>query len=51
MKWTNDLQQADFYVCFTRWNQDKLTNQGRIVHVVEREHTPLIYIRSLKQAG
>jgi hypothetical protein len=48
MKWAEDITRADYYVCFTRWNEHTATSQGEIVHVVERDQTPLIYIRRLR---
>lgn len=44
MIFTNETSRADYIFSFTRWNLDKLYT-GKIVHIVEREGIPLVFIK------
>lgn len=44
MIFTYDYTKADYAISFTRWNSDQKYS-GKIIHIVEREGVPLIYIK------
>lgn len=46
-KLISDGRFADYFISFTRWNLDQLF-PGKIVHVIEREGVPLIFIKKLR---
>ncbi len=48
MKWTDELNDADYYLSTTRDNKDKLAGSAPVVHVVQREGIPLCYVFKLK---
>lgn len=44
MFFTYDYNKANYVISFTRWNSDKKYS-GKIIHIIEREKVPLIYIK------
>ncbi len=44
MKFAQSANEADYVITFTRWNFH-LYHQGKIIHIVEKEGVPLIYIK------
>lgn len=44
MFFTYDYNKANYAISFTRWNSDKKYS-GKIIHIIEREKVPLIYIK------
>jgi len=46
MKLVDRLKEADYAICFTRWNGDKKI-PGKIIYTVEREGTPLSFVKIL----
>ncbi len=48
MVWTNNLTGADFFICYTRFDQYLLVDQSKTVFMVEREGVPLSYVMRLR---
>jgi len=46
MKLVDSIKDAKYAICFTRWNDDKKI-PGKVIHTVEREGTPLSYVKKL----
>ncbi len=47
MKLVDQLEQADYAICFTRWNEDRKI-RGKTIYVVKRESTVLSYVKKLR---
>ena len=47
MKLVDSLKEADYAICFTRWNADKKI-PGKVIYIVEREGTPLSFVKKLE---
>jgi hypothetical protein len=41
---TDDFNKVNYIISFTRWNSDQKYT-GKIIHIVEREGVPLVYIK------
>ena len=48
MHWTDHLQDADYYLSYTRDDKQNLADPFKVIHVIEREGVPLNYIFKLK---
>jgi hypothetical protein len=48
MKWSDSLNDADYYLSTTRDGKDKLLDSSKVVDVVEREGVPLCYVFKLR---
>lgn len=47
MKLVDHLSDADYAVCFTRWNEDKKI-PGKIIYTVQRQGVPLSFVKKLR---
>lgn len=48
MKWVEKLEEADYFICYTRFNQHKLVPESKTIYTVAREGVPLNFVKKLK---
>lgn len=48
LEWTDQTNNADFFVCYGRTNENLKVDQSKLIHVITRENVPLNYIYKLK---
>jgi len=48
MKWTDNFNKADYYICFTHFKQQFRASPDKIIHIVSKQGIPLIYVYKLK---
>lgn len=44
---TKNIKKADYFICYTRFNENKIISDDKIIFTVKRENTPLNFIKKL----
>lgn len=45
--WTEKLETANYFVCYTRFNQHEQVPEENTIHIVERQGVPLNYVKKI----
>lgn len=47
MSWVNDINKADYFICYTRNKENELI-KGKTIYIVKRDNIPLNYVKKIK---